>query len=315
MSPPRVAVRGSRARAAPALAMRSSSSPSSGASTAKAASGASASTAYAAVHEVASTSTPKATGRRHAADRDQRVLKAHRRARAGEARDLGGGGEGQAVPAHRRDGREGQQRVQQDARPGGERADRGQQRGVARGDAAHRRDPQALAIRAPPGDDAHERADDLQHAQRGRRARRADVARVVQEEDDEAEHRGLGADEQRPPAPRRQRRASRVGGGVASAGRRSGARRRVAHEHQRGDRGGDAQPGEGDEGRLQPVGVDQGRERQRGQRAAERQRHLADAEGEAALAAREPPHDRAARGAGRAGAEHAGDEQRASSAA
>ena len=43
-------------------------------------------------------------GREHAADRDEGVLHAHRRARARAARDLGGGGEGEAVPAHRRDG-------------------------------------------------------------------------------------------------------------------------------------------------------------------------------------------------------------------
>ena len=99
---------------------------------------------------------------------------------------------------------------------------RGQQRGVARGDAAHRGDAQALAIRAPAGDDAHERADDLQHAQRGRRARRADVARVVQEEDDEAEHRGLArrrAARRRRPGARGVRRASAAAWRAPGAGR------------------------------------------------------------------------------------------------
>ena len=68
-----------------------------------------------------------------------------------------------------------------------QRADDGQQGRVARGDAPHGGDAQPLAVRATAGDDPHERPDDLQHAEGGRRGRRADVARVVQEEHDEAE--------------------------------------------------------------------------------------------------------------------------------
>ena len=87
-----------------------------------------------------------------------------------------------------------------------------------------------------------------------------------------------------PPAPSRQRRTSRVGGGRGERSRRrpgAGGGSRMSTSD--GDRGGEAEPGEGDEGRVEPLGVDQARQRQRGQRAAERQRHLADAEGEAAL--------------------------------
>ena len=113
-----------------------------------------------------------------------------------------------------------------------------------------------------------------------------------------------------PPAPSRQMRASRVGGGAARAAARApGAAGGSRMSSERRDGGGEAEPGEGDEGRVEPLGVDQAGQRQRGHGAAERQRHLADAEGEAALGAREPAHDRAARRAGRARAEHAGDEQ------
>ena len=75
-----------------------------------------------------------------------------------------------------------------------------------------------------------------------------------------------------PPAPRRQMRGSRVGGGAGALSlRRPGAGGGSRMSTTDGDGGGEAEPGESDEGRVEPPGVDhagQGQRRRRRRRAA-----------------------------------------------
>ena len=209
---------------------------------------------------------------------------------AGAARDLGRRGEREAVPAHRRDGGERQHRVEHRARGVDERGRRGEQGEVAHRDAADRRDPQALAVRAAARDDAHARAEELQRGERPGGGARRDAAHVVQEEHDEAEHRRLRGDEQRAgraEAPQarvagRRRRGHDVGSGRSGGGAsRMNATAATAAMRQRPARVRNA-------AFRPPASTSCGSATERGG-AAERQRHLADAEREAALLAPNQP--------------------------
>jgi hypothetical protein len=104
---------------------------------------------------------------------------------------------GQPVPGHRRHSGEQEQRVEHGARRGGQRGQRRKQSCVACRHPAHRRDAQALAVRTAARDDAQSSADELHNGQGGCGRGGRHVTGVVQEEDDEPEHGGLGADQQR----------------------------------------------------------------------------------------------------------------------